>query len=102
MKWRSPWIWGSLFVVCLGVLTMRPLSVEKQELKQELRLEKKYIPKDFRNIPMAPPPPLPAPKTDYMDIVLKLGSLSGALMTCISLVERVVKLFRRKHEDIHT
>ena len=90
MNWRSLKIWLPITVICLGVLVLTPMS-KKEAPSVEYRL---------KSLPMHPgvTPPLAAipPKTDYMDIVLKVGGLSGAIMSCVSLVEKAVKLIRRK------
>lgn len=47
------------------------------------------------NFPLAAIVP-PKVETDYLSLVLKLGGLSGALMSVINLITWIVKIVRRK------
>ena len=91
MNWRSLKIWIPVFLICVIVLGFNSYMAPKQAPAERV----------YKSLPMHPgAPPLAAipAKTDYMDLVLKFGGLSGAIMSCIGLVEKVAKLFGRKHE----
>jgi TRAP-type C4-dicarboxylate transport system permease small subunit len=94
MNWRSNKIWLPLLIVCvLGLFLSFGMS-------QKATSVHKTSPRVYKGLPplLGIPPPLaavPAP-TNYLDLVLKVGSCLGALMTLLNLIEKVVKWLRPK------
>jgi hypothetical protein len=89
MTWRSNRIWLPLLIICLGFLILTPFTAQKAVSPQAYKSLPPFL---GTSLPLAV---VPAP-TNYLDLVLKVGSCLGALMTLLNLIEKVVKWLRPK------
>jgi hypothetical protein len=86
MKWKSLFIWIPVLLVCLGLLYI-PTMTHKEA---QVGLRYKSAPLAIPNLAVVPQP------TNWMDVGLKIGSLLGGIMTLLNIIEKVIKMVRRK------
>lgn len=87
MKWRSNYIWVSLLVICIMLLSYNSLFPVT-----------KVVPM-YKSMPPYLGSPYTAvipPTTNWTDIVLKIGSGLGGLMTLLNIIEKIVTWIRKK------
>ncbi len=84
-KFKSLAIWLPVLLICVGLLYIPSGHKEEQVLRQY-----KSAPLAIPHLAVVPPP------TNWMDIGLKIGSLLGGIMTLLNIIEKVVKMVRRK------
>ena len=94
MIWRYGKTWFIVLLVSLAFLSLAPLSGKK--VKAPI-----VSPRMYEKSPYLAPPPfavVPEPKADWVSIGLKISSGLGGLMTLTNLIEKFVKMIRRKPE----
>ena len=91
--WRHGIVWFVVLITCLALLSFSNLSSKKE--KSVFVSPRVYE----KSRPLGPPPiALIEPKTDWADVGLKIGSGLGGFMTLVNLIEKFVKMFRKKEE----
>jgi len=91
--WRHGIIWFSVLIICLALWSFNSaLSKKEKSVFVSPRIYEKSRPLGL------PPVAMIEPKTDWADVGLKIGSGLGGFMTLVNLIEKFVKMFRKKEE----
>lgn len=92
MIWRYGKSWFMILLVSLALLSLTPLSSRKAKAPITSPRMYEKSEKDF----LPPLAAVPVPPRDWADVGLKVSAGLGGLMTLTNLIEKFIKMLRRK------